>query len=86
MSPLKTTGLPNQYEPDVTDFRTVVEVGWGPVYEALALAIQECEDVEKALATDDGAAINRQVLRATRRASSALRTAAWVLAGQARSA
>ena len=81
---LKLSGMPNQYEPNAADDRAVSESGWAPVYESLARGIQECEDIETALLTDDGAAINRQVLRATRRAASALRTAAFVLAAQAR--
>lgn len=76
---LRTTGLPNQYEPNPADDRTVSEAGWGPIYLALVTAIEQAQDVEKALLTDDGYAVNRQVLRATRRALSALRTAAFVL-------
>jgi hypothetical protein len=76
--PKRDTGMPNAYEPNPSDDRDCVAVGSGEVYRLLASAIEACDDVS---GFPD---VPRQTLTATRRAESALRQAAFVLAASAR--
>jgi hypothetical protein len=82
----RDTGMPNTYQPNPIDDRKVTGQGNGEAYRALASAIEECETVQSELEArvKAGGQGYGGAIRSTRRAVSALRTAAFVLAARTR--